>query len=113
MALTTETDILNLLKKLDERFDKIDRRFDKVDERFNKVDERFNKVEQNINDLKVGLAELRGEIREEYAELKGGFNGLSKRTENLEFISRGILIGLVVAFFGAAAKLLGFVPNNL
>jgi hypothetical protein len=66
----------------------------------NRIEQKFDTISQDSTTLKVGQAELSGKI-----------DGMSKRLENLEFISRGILIGLVVAFFGAAAKLLGFVPT--
>jgi hypothetical protein len=66
----------------------------------NRIEQKFDTIGQDSTILKVGQADLSGKV-----------DGIFKRLENLEFISRGILIGLVVAFFGAAAKLLGFVPT--
>jgi hypothetical protein len=37
--------------------------------------------------------------------------GFSKRMDNQEFLSRGVLIGLIDAIAGGAAKLFGFVGN--
>jgi len=41
------------------------------------------------------------------AEIKG----LTARVADREFTSRGILIALVVAILGGAAKIFGFLPN--
>jgi archaellum component FlaC len=47
MSVTIETDLRDILNKLDQRFDKIDQRFDKMEQR-------FERMEQGLNDLKVG-----------------------------------------------------------
>ena len=45
------------------------------------------------------------------ATVKTKLEGLEKRMDNQEFISRGVLIGLIVAILGGFAKLFGFVGN--
>ncbi len=40
-----QTDLAEVLKKFDARFDKLDNRFDKLDNRFDKLDDRLNKLE--------------------------------------------------------------------
>ncbi|BAU65300.1 hypothetical protein STA3757_26810 [Stanieria sp. NIES-3757] len=104
MSINIETDLKEILIKLDNRLEKIDQRFEKletkIDDRFNRVEQRFEKIETKINDIQVSVARL-----EEKTE------GLSKRIESQEFVSRGVLIGLIVAILGAAAKLFGFAGN--
>ncbi|AFY91819.1 hypothetical protein [Chamaesiphon minutus] len=106
----------------------------------NKLDQRFERMETNITDLKVGQAELRGQINTLDEKVEGQINtldekvegqintldekvegqinalnekvdGLSKRFDSLEFTSRGILIGLAVAIIAGGAKLFGFIPT--
>ncbi|WP_071879895.1 DUF4164 family protein [Microcystis aeruginosa] len=117
-----ESKIDSLEKRMDGRFDKVDERFDKVDERFDKVEDRLTKVEIGQAELK---AELKGDIKvldEKIEGLKGELKGdikvLDEKIEGLttrvgyqEFTNRGILIALVVAVLGGAAKLFGFFPN--
>jgi hypothetical protein len=107
----------------------MDGRFDKVDERFDKVDERFDKVEDRLTKVEIGQAELKAELKGDIkvldekieglkGELKGDIKVLDEKIEGLtarvgyqEFTNRGILIALVVAVLGGAAKLFGFFPN--
>ncbi len=55
MSIQIESDLKEILERIEKRFDKIDERFDKVDERFekldNKVDERFEKLDNKIDQL--------------------------------------------------------------
>lgn len=79
MSVTVESDLKDILTKIDTRLDRI---------------------EQSLVELKVGQARLEEKVE-----------GLSKRIDNQEFISRGVLIGLIVAIAGGAAKLFGFIGN--
>jgi hypothetical protein len=82
-------------------------RFDKVDERFDKVDERFDKVDERLTKLEIGQADLKGDTK----VLDEKIEGLTVGVAYQEFTNRGILIALVVAVLGGAAKLFGFFPN--
>jgi len=128
-----ESKIDFLEKRMDEKIDslekRMDGRFDKVDERFDKVDERFDKVEDRLTKVEIGQAELKAELKGDIkvldekieglkGELKGDIKVLDEKIEGLttrvgyqEFTNRGILIALVVAVLGGAAKLFGFFPN--
>ncbi len=46
------------------------------------------------------------------ARLEEKVEGLGKRLENQETVNRGILVALVVAIIGGAAKLFGWVGNT-
>ena len=95
-----EMDIVDLLNKLDSRFDKVDERFDKIDERLNKIE--------------VGQAEIKGDIKAIDERLSGQIKALDTKVEqmnvrigNVEFANRGILIGIGVVILGGVAMLFG------
>jgi hypothetical protein len=46
------------------------------------------------------------------ARLEEKVDGLGRRIDNQEFISRGVLIGLLVAVLGGLAKVFGFVGTS-
>ena len=57
-----ETDLAQILNKLDGRFDKLDDKIDNLSKNFDskleKIDDRFNKLEDRLNKLEVGQAQL-------------------------------------------------------
>jgi hypothetical protein len=64
-------------------------------------------METSLNELKVSQAEIRGDIK----ALDEKVTGLGKRIENQEFTNRGILVAVIIALIGGAAKLFGVFPN--
>ena len=99
-----ESKIDSLEKRMNEKIDSLEKR---MDERFDKVDERFDKVEDRLTKLEIGQADLKGDIK----VLDEKIEGLTVRVAYQEFTNRGILIALLVAVLGGAAKLFGFFPN--
>ncbi|GCA84463.1 hypothetical protein MiHa_02435 [Microcystis aeruginosa NIES-2522] len=98
----------SLEKRIDEKIDSLEKRIDeKIDSLENRIDERFDKVEDRLTKVEIGQAELKGDIK----ALDKKINGLTARVAYQEFTNRGILIALVVAILGGAAKLFGFFPN--
>jgi chromosome segregation ATPase len=97
-----------LQKDVNQKIDSLETR---MDERFDKVDERFDKVEDRLTKLEIGQAELKGELKGDIKVLDEKIEGLTVRVGYQEFTNRGILIALVVAVLGGAAKLFGFFPN--
>ena len=110
-----QTDLAEVLKKLDSRFDKLDNRLDKIDERLNK--------------LEVGQAEIKGDIKATDEKLSGQIKTLDekvsgqkevaektaaqldKRISNQEFFTRIIggslivsILGGVIGFFWMASR---------
>jgi peptidoglycan hydrolase CwlO-like protein len=83
----------------------------KIDSLEKKIDERFDKVEDRLIKLEIGQAELKGELKGDIKVLDEKIEGLTVRVAYQEFTNRGILIALVVAVLGGAAKLFGFFPN--
>jgi chromosome segregation ATPase len=98
MSLTIETELKDVLAKIDSRLDR---------------------MEQGINELKLGQAELKGEVKNLSTELKGEIktldtkvDGLSTRVGNQEFLLRTIVGGLVLIILGGAAKMFWNFPAS-
>ena len=83
----------------------------KIDSLEKRMDERFDKVENRLTKLEIGQAELKAELKGDIKVLDEKIEGLTVRVGYQEFTNRGILIALVVAVLGGAAKLFGFFPN--
>jgi Skp family chaperone for outer membrane proteins len=83
----------------------------KIDSLETRMDERFDKVEDRLTKVEIGQAELKGELKGNIKVLDEKIEGLTVRVGYQEFTNRGILIALVVAVLGGAAKLFGFFPN--
>jgi transposase len=66
----------------------------------------IRKLWYNSRSCKINQCSLFHEYIVEPFEEK--VEGLSKRIDNQEFVSRGVLIGLIIAIAGGAAKLFGF-----
>jgi chromosome segregation ATPase len=105
MSLTIETELKDILNKLDQRFEK--------------MDQRFERMEQGINELKLGQSELKGEVKNLSTEIKGEIktldvkvDGLSTRVGNQEFLLRTIVGGLILIILGGAAKMFWNLPTS-
>ena len=83
----------------------------KIDSLEKRMDERFDKVDDRLTKLEIGQAELKAELKGDIKVLDEKIEGLTVRVAYQEFTNRGILIALVVAVLGGAAKLFGFFPN--
>ena len=84
------TDLGKILERIDNKIDNLQK----------DVNNKIDNLQKDVNDLKVGQARLEEKVE-----------GLSQRIDNQEFVSRGVLIGLIVAIAGGAAKLFGFIGN--
>lgn len=73
-----------------------------------KIDQKLDSLQKDIVELKVGQTEIKGEVK----TLNEKINGLDERMKNLDFISRGILVDLILAILGGLAKLFGFASNT-
>ncbi|MEM8674999.1 MAG: hypothetical protein AAGF83_14155 [Cyanobacteria bacterium P01_G01_bin.67] len=71
------------------------------------INQKLDRLSEDVTDLKVGQAKIEGKIE----SLDTKVEQLDKRIGNQEFTNRGVLIGLVVAILGGAAKLLGLMGN--
>ncbi|NJL82529.1 MAG: hypothetical protein HC890_05440 [Chloroflexaceae bacterium] len=71
-------------------------------ETLNQINQKLDNLQKDVTDLKIGVARL----EERVGGLEDKIEGLGKRIDSQEFISRGVLIGLVVAILGGLAKLI-------
>lgn len=79
----------------------------KIDDRFQETNQKIDTLQKDVTDLKIEVVQVKGDIK----ALNEKITGFGKRLENQEFVNRGILVALVVAILGSAAKLLGWVGN--
>ncbi|GEA27124.1 hypothetical protein MiAbW_01684 [Microcystis aeruginosa NIES-4325] len=101
-----------VLTRIEGKIDSLEKRLDeKIDSLEQRIDERFDKIEDRLTKVEIGQAELKGEIKALDERLSTKIEGLTARVAYQEFTNRGILIALVVAILGGAAKLFGFFPN--
>ncbi|MGK7872185.1 MAG: hypothetical protein AB4426_02360 [Xenococcaceae cyanobacterium] len=64
------------------------------------INQKLDKIDEKVDNLSIDMATVKTKLE-----------GLEKRMDNQEFISRGVLIGLIIAIVGGFAKLFGFVGN--
>jgi len=87
-----------------------------------KIDNRLECIENDLTDIKINQArmeeKLSGQISLVDEKLSGQISlvdekvsGLGKRLEFQEFINRSILAGLILLVLGGAAKYLGIMPK--
>lgn len=67
----------------------------------------LEKIEFKIDKLDGRLLE----IEKSQVRLEEKVEGLSKRVDDQAFINKGVLVGLIIAIAGGAAKLFGFAGN--
>ncbi len=93
MSTLTDNDLKELKDLIKAQNDKID-----------KIDDKIDKLKDNINEQFL-------QVKVSLAKLEEGQNGLGKRLENLEFIARSVIGGLILALLLGLTKLL--FPNFL
>ncbi|UXE58937.1 MAG: DUF4164 domain-containing protein [Woronichinia naegeliana WA131] len=116
VSYTLEDVLDRFEQKMDKQFaevnQKMDRQFaevnQKMDRQFAEVNKQFAEVNQKLNKLEIGQVELSGEIK----TLDEKVSGIDKRLDNQEFLNRGVLVALIVALIGGAAKLFGWLPTS-
>jgi hypothetical protein len=99
VSVTIESDLKEILAKIDQKLDTLSRDVAEI-------------RQKDLVDLKVGQARLEEKVDGLEKRLEEKIDGLGKRMDNQEFISRGVLIGLLVAILGGFAKLFGLVGNQ-
>jgi outer membrane murein-binding lipoprotein Lpp len=84
-----ETDLAQILNRLESKIDKLD----------GKLDSKIDKLDEKIDNLALNQAEMKGDIK----ALDVKTEQLNTRVGNVEFASRGILIGIAVVVLGGFA----------
>jgi archaellum component FlaC len=78
MSLIIETDIKDILNKLDQRFDKLDQRIDKIDQR-------LEGLQKDVTEIRLNVVKIEGDI-----------NALETKSS----IIQPIVTGVTVVFVG-------------
>ncbi|UXE60457.1 MAG: hemolysin XhlA family protein [Woronichinia naegeliana WA131] len=89
MSMMIETDLKDVLNKLDQRFDRLDQKLDKI--------------ESDLTDLKVDMATVKADlttVKEEVKDLRGSQRG-----------QIWALIGIIFTAVASAVIKFGFFPN--
>lgn len=80
----------------------------KVDSQFTNLSQQLTETNQRLNKLEIGQSQLSGEIK----TLDQKVVRIGKRMDNQELISPGILVSVIIALIGDAAKLFDILPLN-
>ncbi len=83
----------------------------KIDQQFAEVNQKIETNSQEIKELKKEINDLKIEVKVGHTRVEEKLDGLSKRLEFQEFISKGILTTLTVAILGGLAKIFGLFGN--
>ena len=83
----------------------------KIDRRFEQLEQKIDNLQQDVTDFKVGQARLEERLTGEIKALEEKVDGISKRLDYQEFINRGVIVGLILAFLAGLAKVFGFYGN--
>jgi archaellum component FlaC len=131
MKTTIETDLREILGKLDNHLERIDNRLsnlelnqieikseikildEKLSGQINALDEKLS-GQMNALDEKLSgqINALDEKLSGQISTLDEKVTGIDKRLDNQEFINRGILVGIILALFAGVVKLFGFFPNS-
>ena len=122
LTYTLEEFLSRFEQKIDRQFaeinQKMDRQFAEVNQKFAEVNQKLEKIDNRLNKLEIGQERLSGEIKAldekftgEIKTLSEKVSGIDKRLDNQEFINRGILVSVIIALIGGAAKLFDILPK--
>ena len=82
-----------------------------INQNLKETNQKLDALQKDVTDIKIGQVRLEAEIKRVEETLSLKVDGLSKRLENQEFISRGVLVALIVTIVGGFARLFGFIGN--
>jgi len=110
-------------QKMDRQFAEVNQKFSevnqKMDRQFTEINQKLEKIDDRLSKLEIGQEKLSGAIKAldekftgEIKTLDEKVSGISKRLDNQEFINRGILVSVIIALIGGAAKLFDVLPSQ-
>jgi chromosome segregation ATPase len=108
MSVNIESDLKEILTKIDNRLDNLQK--DMTDVKVSVAEQKkdIQRLEEKIDSTYKRLEE---KIDSTSERLEDKIDGLGKRLDNVEFINRGVFVGLLLVILGGAAKLFGFAGN--
>ena len=95
MSTITDNDLKELKDFISSQFEQTNEKFEQISKKLEQVDGKFEQANEKINDIRVDIATL-----------KEGQNGINKRLDNLDFIARTVIGGVVLALIAGLIKLL-------
>ncbi len=108
MSTVTDNDLRELKDLINSKFEQVDRKIEQGNE---KIENKFEQVNEKIENKFEKVFEEFTTVKVEIATIKSDVNGLGKRLDNLEFIARSMIIGVLVALLSGLIKFL--YPNLL
>ena len=127
MAIQVESDLKDILLKLDNKLDHLQsdmtevkisvaelkkdnqRLEEKIDSTAKSLED---KIENTNNKIDTTAKSLEDKIDATNKNLSDNIQNLGKRVDNSEFINRGIFVGLILTILGGFAKFLGIIGNS-
>jgi chromosome segregation ATPase len=110
------TDLATILERIEV---KIDKQSEQLNNKIDKQSEQLNNKIEKLNDKIDKLTEQVGQLKVEQAKVSEKLQGLEdkiktqdKRLDSIEFVNRGIFVGLTLAVLGGFAKIFGFIGNK-
>ncbi len=119
MSITVEVELKDFLIQINQKLDNLQKDVTDIKIELSEVKGEIKLLEGKIDGVEKRLEEkidgvekrLEGKIDGSEKRLEGKIDGLEKRLENQEFVSRGILVALIVTILGGLAKLFGLVGS--
>ena len=95
MAIQIESDLKEILERIEKRFDKVDEKFAKLDERFDKIDERFQKLDDKIDGIDKRLIKVETKLDEGITPRLDALNEQVKEIKSSQQAQIWTLIGIL------------------
>ena len=119
MAIQIESDLKDILLKIDNKLDNLQTDMTEVKISIVELKKDNQRLEEKIDNTAKNLEakidatskNLEDKINAIDKNLTDNIQNLAKRVDNSEFINRGIFIGLIVTLLGVFAKFLGIIGN--
>lgn len=73
-----------------------------------RLDGKIDKLTEDVSDVRTHVVKAGEQIKGEIKVLDARIDGIAKQIDTQEFISRGVIIGLILAVLGGFAKVFGF-----
>ncbi|MCU0536576.1 MAG: hemolytic enterotoxin [Hydrococcus sp. Prado102] len=113
------TDLATILERIEAKIDrqyeqlnaKIDRQGEHLDGKIEKLDEKIDKLAEQFNERFSRLEVGQVKVEEKLISLEDKIKIQDKRLDSIEFVNRGIFVGLILAVLGGFAKIFGFIGN--
>lgn len=113
MTIQIETDLKDILGKIDQKLDNLQKDVTDIKIAQTKLEGKVEALDEKFTSKIKGLDEkFTSKIDGLDEKFTSKIDGLDTRLGNQEFLNRAVVVGLLLAILGGLAKLFGF-TNNL